>query len=217
MDGKQSVQRWNKNNKLTVITDIFINNNLSNSNKRRVICECSCWNKKEIGVYAFSSWSVKSCWCLQKEQGIINWKNNKVHWMFWTRIYNVWGNMKQRCYNNSYYEYRNYWWRWITICDKRKTFEWFYEDMQKWYRNNLTIERINNDWNYCLENCKRATRKEQANNRRSNHLLESDWKIMTISQWAKKKWLTYGLILDRLKKWWAIEKVLNKKTKGRTN
>jgi hypothetical protein len=84
-----------------------------------------------------------------------------------SRLYQTWQNMKSRCYYKKDRKYKNYGGRGITICDKwLNNFEAFRDwALSNGYTDNLTLDRINPDGNYCPENCRFITIQEQARNR----------------------------------------------------
>lgn len=133
--------------------------------------------------------------------------------LYQSRFYKIWANMKTRCYNENIIGFHRYGGRGITVCDKWQTFGGFFDDMYQSYGEKLTIDRKDNDGNYCKENCRWATRKEQANNTRNIERalrFKHKGETLTISQWADKvglKRTTLGMRLSNYK--WSLEKALN--------
>lgn len=126
-----------------------------------------------------------------------------------TRIYNIWCCMKARCDNTKVINFNIYWWRWITYCDKWKTFKWFYEDMEEWYSDILSLDRISNNGNYCKENCRWADRVTQCNNRSSNTFIEFNWMKKTIEEWSRFLNIKSSTLRQRYFCYkWSIEKCL---------
>ena len=133
-------------------------------------------------------------------------KGNFKHGMVGTKTYKSWENMKQRCLNkNDDEHYKDYGGRGIKVCKRWMIFENFYGDMGERPKNK-TLDRIDNNGNYCKENCKWSTQKEQNNNTRRNRLIIYRRKTQTMKQWAEELGINYTTLFWRLKNGWSVER-----------
>lgn len=179
-------------------------------------CLCDCGNEHVVhaGNLRRKIGGTKSCGCLVKELF-----NNRTHGQTDTKLYFVWVGMRNRCNRSNTPHYKNYGNRGISICDKWAN---SFENFQDWalangYQEGLEIDRIDNDGDYCPENCRWATRKEQHNNKRNNRSLTFNGKTQNLGQWADELGINRMTLTWRLSKEWSVEEILNKPIRKKKN
>ncbi len=121
--------------------------------------------------------------------------------------FNSWNNMLSRCSAKGTWYFPLYGGRGITVCEEWKTFANFLADMGP-RPDGTTLDRIDPNGNYCKENCRWATNKEQCNNRRNNHILEYCGVALTMAMWARALRTPVETIAKRLRKKWPLERIL---------
>lgn len=171
------------------------------------LCRCDCGNLCEVEGSLLRSGKQKSCGCYPSERmKQLNTKHNG----FGTRLYEIWRQMHRRCYGKNTKAYKDYGGRGISICKEWSEFGPFSEwALSSGYKENLTIDRIDVNGNYCPENCRWATVKQQANNRRSNHKISFNEETHTISEWADILGVNQVWLWNRLSRAdWDIAKVV---------
>jgi len=125
------------------------------------------------------------------------------HGMSRTPEYRAWHNMKDRCFNLNHKYYSHYGGRGITVCDRWLNLENFLADMGSRPTAKHSLDRIDNDSNYSVENCRWATKAEQQNNQRTNHLITIGCVTLTIAQWGIEMGFAKTVIQDRLRAEWS--------------
>lgn len=126
--------------------------------------------------------------------------------------YDTYRSMMDRCYRETAKNYQYYGGRGIEVCD-----EWHdIINFEKWtlengYKKGLSLERINANGNYCPENCKWATMKEQANNRRNTIYLDYNGETHSLSEWAELLDINQSTLRNRIFRGWPVEKALGRK------
>lgn len=187
-----------KFNKLTVIEKLENN---------YYLCKCDCGNTKKIRKDHIINKTIKSCGCLQRK---VAKKLSTKHNLSNSKLYKVWGGIKERCLNKNNKSYKNYGGRGITVCK-----EWLDDFMSfyQWaiingYKNNLSIDRIDVNGNYEPSNCRWITQKQQCNNTRVNVTIIFNNEIHTLSQWAEITGISYSALRHRIQRNWTVEKAL---------
>ena len=139
----------------------------NSKNKRRYgIYKCGfCGTEFRASTQDILRGMTRSCGCYQKRRMS---ELIKTHGLGYTRLYTIWTNMRARVFNNKHKKYSDYGGRGITICDDWKDdVKSFYDwAMSNGYSDKLSIDRIDNDGNYCPENCRWTTRVIQNRNQR---------------------------------------------------
>lgn len=193
----------NRYGRLTVIRD---------SGERRRgetlwLCHCDCGNSVVLRGSSLRGGNNRSCGCLRDESQ----KTRSItHGCTGTRLYHIWNNMIQRCYQPHNKRWDCYGERGIRVCDEWRDFGNF----QKWalengYSDDLTIDRIDNDGNYEPSNCRWADVGTQANNKSTNHYLEHKGKKLTLTQLARAIGMSPKTLSTRLCRGWSVERALN--------
>lgn len=118
------------------------------------------------------------------------------------RLHGIYYGMRYRCYRTQHAEFHRYGGRGITICDEwLGSYQAFYDwAMANGYRDDLSIDRIDNDKGYSPDNCRWATRKEQQNNCSNSVKVEIDGVVKTLRQWSEEKGIYFNTLYKRYKK-----------------
>ncbi len=171
-------------------------------------CKCDCGNVTNAKGYDLKSGHKSSCGCLRggltKE---------------WRRLYRIYKHMKERCVNENDAHYKNYGGRGIGICD-----EWadkhgflYFKDwaLANGYRDDLTLDRIDCNGDYCPENCRFVDMKTQQNNRTNNFRITIDGETKTLAQWCEQYNAPYKRTLQRIRRdGWSAKDALSIPRKG---
>lgn len=167
-------------------------------------CECKCG--KLFVILAGNRRKQESCGCVAHQNVI---KAATTHGMTNSSEYNIWKGICKRCRLKSDPAYYKYGGRGIDVCDRWfDSFQNFYADMGPRPKG-MSIDRIDNDKGYSLDNCRWATYTAQSRNKRSNHLIEYNGKKMCITEWSEKTGIRKDTLRRRLVNYkWPVEKAL---------
>jgi len=180
----------------------------TNSGRTTWVCRCDCGKEKIVRAHNLKRGTTISCGChkyaLAKERLTKHGDSQK-------RLYRIWWNMIHRCEYKKSNRYKNYGGRGISVCEEWRN---SYEEFRDWalsngYSDDLSIDRIDVDGNYCPKNCRWVTEEVQANNTSKNHLIYWQGKRQSLAQWEKEIGFRSGTLSQRISRGWSIEKALS--------
>lgn len=197
---------------LTVVQKLKMNNH----REMEWLCVCDCGREHISTSNRLTRGQTTCCKeCMKNKISISNTKHSCKPEALWC----CYQNMKTRCYNKKYSLYHRYGGRGISVCE-----EWYnsFVSFRDWAFNSgweegLSLDRIDNNGNYCPENCKWSTVQEQSNNRHTNRILTANGVSDTMANWSRKLNIPYYVIQYRLEKGWDDAKTLTTPYKRRKN
>lgn len=175
-------------------------------------CQCDCGKIYTTRGQDLRRGKSTNCGCRHLE--VLQERNHK-HGMTGTRPYRIWKAMHTRCYNPNSPSYLNYGGRGIQMCSAwRDSFSAFWRDMQSGYADNLEIDRIDHDGDYCPENCRWADDKTQNRNKRNNHRVKTHLGELPLAVIAEATGTPYDTVKRRANRGWSGDELLRGERKA---
>lgn len=161
-------------------------------------CRCSCGVEKKVRGSRLRSGHTTSCGCYRREAAA---KQSRVHAGTGTRAHKTWMGMIERCHSPCHKDYPRYGAKGVKVCDRwRESFAAFLADMGA-PKAGQSIDRIDGREGYSPANCRWATPKQQARNRRTNVFIEHEGERLCIAEWSERVGISTAAMRRRLKHW----------------
>lgn len=168
-------------------------------------CACDCGTVKIVSGPSLQG-GARSCGCLLAEHN----KDQKVHGREPRRLYRIWAGMKCRCNDRKNKDFAHYGGRGITFCREWSEFVPFRDwALANGYSDNLTLDRIDVNGNYCPGNCRWVSAKEQANNRTNNRKVSYKGETKNVSEWAKQYGIDAPLFHAAIRRGKTIDEIVS--------
>lgn len=180
------------------------------SRHKKWLCLCECGNTSVVYGIQLRSGKTKSCGCLRSERNI---ELKTIHGLSHKWQFNALINIRSRCTDPENKQYKDYGGRGITY-DPRWDLEplAFYNDIETLGPKppKMTLDRINNDVGYFIENMRWATATMQNRNKRNNHCIFFGGITQTIAEWSEQTGIAQRTIFARLVNYgWSAERTLS--------
>lgn len=182
---------------------------ISYAGKSKWLCRCSCGTFREVSKNSLVSGASTSCGCHIAEMRKGSAPPNKSHGLTNSPTWKIWRDMRTRCNNPNATSYSKYGGRGIRVCSRWDSFESFLKDMGE-RPPSTSLDRIDVNGDYEPSNCRWATAKQQARNKRETTLLTFRGETKAINDWADELGIHYRTIRSRLNSGWSIEDALSK-------
>ena len=160
------------------------------------LCLCVCGKRRVVSGKHLRSGHSQSCGCL-----------TKIHGMTHTREFASWTKMRRRCLAGTCHAYSSYGGRGIAICKGWDRFNAFYSDMGP-RPEGTSLDRIDNNGDYCPENCRWATPSQQQNNKKCNRHIVYRGVRRTLSQWSRIVEIPVSTLWGRMHKGRPVAEIL---------
>lgn len=164
------------------------------------LCRCECGNEKPVVAYSLRSGKSNGCnKCFRIKHGGSR-----------SPEYHIWIDMKQRCLNPNEPNYKHYGARGVKVCQRwQNKFENFLEDMGRRPGPKMQIDRIDVNGDYCPENCRWVTSKENTRNQTNNRFFTINGERKCLAEWCEIYNKTYCCVEARLSRGWDIVRALS--------
>jgi hypothetical protein len=184
---------------------VVIEENVLTIDRRKAcVCKCDCGEIKTIRVDSLKKGAIKSCGCLHADMarekftthGHLSNGNKNL------KEYSAWSSMKARCSNPNHPQFYDWGGRGVVVCERwLNSFDNFLEDMRFAPSKRHTLDRYpNNNGNYEPDNCRWATYKQQAENKRNTVIIEYKGQKKCIREWSVELSVPYSTINFHIKK-----------------
>lgn len=194
----------------------------TNAKQTRWHCRCECGGEALTTTGKLRGGHTTSCGCFKREATAFRFRKDGLftggerHPLF-----DTYNKMIGRCYNQNDAAYEAYGGRGITVCDRwrfgvggKTGLAIFIKEMGPRPSSRHSLDREDNDGNYDQSNCRWATKKQQARNRRSNHLVDCDGQAVALSEFCERKGLRFQIINQRIGRGWSLDRAISQPPRG---